>query len=113
MRTVELVLLAGVAVAVAWPAVFGSRPRRGLVAGVLVLAVIAQLQIEGYRWQMLPIYIAAVGLAAGDIFYLDRDLPLTSRIFRGGFGTLGVALLALIPLAFLAVDGETVITITL
>ena len=87
-----------VVIAIASPAIFGSRPKRGLVAGVLTLAVVTQLQVEGYRWQMLPLYLAAVGLAAGDIFYLDRDLPISSRIFRGSFGLLGVGLLVLLPL---------------
>ena len=48
MRRFELVLLFAAVFAVAWPAVFGVRSRRGIVAGGLIAALIAQLQIEGF-----------------------------------------------------------------
>lgn len=99
MRGLEIVLVGAVAAAVGWPAVFGSRPKRGVVAVALTLALIAQLQLEGHRWQMLPLYVAALALAVGDVFYIDRDLPVASRISRGSLGMLGVVLLTLLPLA--------------
>lgn len=80
--------------AVAWPAVFGVRPRRGIVAAVLSLGVVVQLQVEGYRWQMIPIYLLAMGLAIGDVVFIDRTLKWTNRVSRGVFGLVGVVLAA-------------------
>ena len=99
MRGLELALVGAVTVAVAWPAVFGSRPRRGVVAAALTAALITQMQVEGYRWQMLPLYLLAVGLAVGDIFYLDRSSSASSRVVRATFGMLGIGLLVLLPFA--------------
>ncbi len=84
-------------VAVAWPAVFGSRPRRGFVAFALTVGLVAQLQMEGFRWQMLPLYVVALGLAVGDVFFIGRDVKWTSRLARGVFGMLGVSLVVLVP----------------
>ena len=64
MRRFELILAFVAAFAVIWPAVFGVRPRRGVAAGLLTIAFILQLQIEGYRWQILPIYLVSLGLLA-------------------------------------------------
>ena len=43
------------------------------MALVLGAALFAQLQFEGFRWQMIPLYLAAVGLAVGDLFLIDRS----------------------------------------
>lgn len=83
--------------AVAWPAVFGIRPRRGIVAGLLLVALVAQNQLEGFRWQLIPLYLLAVGLAVGDILFVDRKLRWTNRIARGVFGLVGLILVALLP----------------
>lgn len=85
--------------AVAWPALFGVRPRRGIASGLLVISVIAQLQVEGFRWQMIPLYLVALGLAIGDIVFLDRHLKWPNRVARAIIGTAGIALAA--TLAFL------------
>ena len=53
MRQFELILLFVAVFAVAWPAVFGVRSRRGIVVSGLIVAFVAQLQIEGFRWQMV------------------------------------------------------------
>lgn len=84
--------------AVLWPVLFGVRPRRGIIAGALLGAVAAQLQFEGYRWQMLPLYLTAVGLAIGDVIFLDRALPWSNRVARGVFGSAGVLFAAVLPL---------------
>ncbi|MBW3666183.1 MAG: dienelactone hydrolase family protein [Actinobacteria bacterium] len=99
MRRLELILVFASAFAVLWPVVFGVRPRRGIVAGVLVVAFVAQLQIEGYRWQMVPLYGVALGLALGDVLFIDRTLSWTSRLSRGVFGLAGLTLAAALPLA--------------
>jgi dienelactone hydrolase len=77
--------------------VFGTRPRRGIVAGALVVALVAQIQFEGFRWQMIPFYVVAVGLAAGDVFYLERGMVWSTRLIRGILGTLGILFAAALP----------------
>jgi Chlorophyllase enzyme len=83
--------------AVGWPVVFGVRPRRGIVALLLTAALFAQLQLEGYRWQMIPLYALALGLAVGDVFFLDRRFHWSRRVARGIFGTLGVVAAGALP----------------
>lgn len=92
-------LLGFVAVfAVVWPAVFGVRPRRGIVFVSLLAALVLQLQVEGFRWQMIPLYAVSAGLAVGDVIYIDRRLDWPNRIARGVFGVGGVALAASLAL---------------
>lgn len=81
--------------------------------------LIAQLQIEGFRWQLIPIYAASVGLIIGDIVFLDRNLKWSSRIARGVFGLAGLLLVSspawLFPVPELPAPSgpETVGTMTL
>ncbi|MGH8944864.1 MAG: alpha/beta hydrolase family protein [Acidimicrobiia bacterium] len=97
MRRFELILMFTAAFAVLWPVVFGVRPRRGIVAGVLLAAVLVHLQVEGFRWQMIPLYATALGLAIGDVIFIDRKLAWTNRVARGLFGLAGLALAAALP----------------
>ncbi|HJQ76916.1 MAG TPA: hypothetical protein VJ948_06595 [Acidimicrobiia bacterium] len=97
MRRFEFLLAFAAIFAVGWPVVFGVRPRRGIVALLLTGALVVQLQIEGYRWQMIPLYLVTVGLAVGDVFFLDRRFEWTRRVARGIFGTLGIALAGILP----------------
>lgn len=92
MRSLEIVLAFAVVFAIAWPVVFGIRPRRGIVAAALTAGFIAQVQVEGFRWQLVPMYAIALGLAGGDIFFIDRELKWTNRVARGLFGLAGVGL---------------------
>ncbi len=57
----------GVLFAVGWPAVFGLRTRRGIVALSLVSLFALHWRFEGLRWQMVPIYLIALGLAVTDL----------------------------------------------
>ncbi len=98
MRRFELILVYGELFAVGWPAVFGVRTRRGIVAGLLLALFILQWQSEGLRWQMIPVYGAGLGLAIGDIIAVERRLDWTRRISRGIFGLAGVTLAAVLPL---------------
>lgn len=75
------------------------RPRRGIVAAVVVAALAAQLQFEGPRWQMFPLYLGAIALAIGDIFFLERSMGWSTRIVRGVLGTIGLAFAVALPLA--------------
>jgi len=99
LRRFELILAFAEAVAVGWPVVFGVRPRRGIVAGVLVTALAAQLILEGYRWQVIPLYVAGAGLAVGDIFFIDRSIDWSRRIIRGILGTVGLVFAIALPAA--------------
>lgn len=118
MRQFELILIVASLFAVVWPAVFGIRPRRGIAAVVLVGAVVAQLQLEGFRWQVFPMYLVALGLAVGDVVFIDRTLKWTNRLARGVFGVAGMVLAAsltvILPVPELPVPSgpETIGTIT-
>ena len=98
MRRFELFLVFGEVFAVAWSAVFGVRTRRGIAAGVVVTLFVLHWQLEGLRWQMIPVYGAGLGLLIGDILAVERRVDWTSRIARGIFGVAGVALGAVLPL---------------
>ena len=54
--------------------------------------VIAQWQVEGFRWPLLPLYLVALGLAAGDFVTLERHLPWFRRVGRAVFGPIGLGL---------------------
>lgn len=64
---------------------------------MLSIALLAQLQFEGFRWQMIPIYLVALGLAIGDVFFLDRKLEWSRRLIRGVLGVVGLLLAAFVP----------------
>lgn len=97
MRRFELVIAFAAVVAVLWPVVFGVRPRRGIVAAILIAAFIAHLQVEGFRWQMIPLYGVTLGLAVGDVLFIDRGLKWSNRVSRGLFGTSGLVLALALP----------------
>ena len=99
MRRFELILVFTALFAVGWPVVFGVRTRRGIVALLLIGAFVAHWQIEGLRWQMIPIYLVSAGLVVGDLIVVERDLVWTRRVARGVFGVGGLLLLMLLPLA--------------
>ena len=91
-------ILAGVcAGAVTWPALFGTRSRRGIVLLATLGALAAQLLIEGFRWQMIPLYVVAVGLGLGDLLSIERALPWWRRVSRPALGLIGVGMMALLP----------------
>lgn len=46
---------------------------------------------------MIPIYVVAVGLAAGDILYLERTLDWSRRVLRALLGIVGLGLVVLLP----------------
>lgn len=85
--------------AVGWPVVFGVRPRRGIVAGVVAVALVAQLGFEGSRWQIIPLYVVGLGLAVGDVFFIDRSIDWSRRIIRGLLGTVGLVFAVALPSA--------------
>ncbi len=92
MRRFELFLLYGELFAVVWPAVFGVRPRRGIVTALLAVLFGFHWQIEGLRWQMIPLYGVALGLLIGDMIFVERTIHWSRRIARGVFGVAGVGL---------------------
>lgn len=62
------------------------------MASALLAAMGAQSLIEGFRWQLFPLYGVAVGLAVGDVLFLTREVEWSNRVVRGLFGSLGVGL---------------------
>lgn len=68
------------------------------MALTLSAALFVHLQFEGFRWQMIPLYLVAVGLAVGDILYIDRGLDWSRRVLRGLLGTVGFGLTVVLPL---------------
>jgi len=94
VRPLESYLVMACAVAVLWPALFGTRSRRGVIAAVLVGLVVVQWQVEGYRWPLLLLYVVAVGMAVGDVVAVERELPWPRRVGRFLFGPLGLLVAA-------------------
>lgn len=90
MRPFEIYLAIACAAAIVWPALFGVRPRRGIMVLVLLGMVVVQWQVEGFRWPLFPIYLVALGLAIGDFIMLERELPWYRRAGRGVFGLMGL-----------------------
>lgn len=99
MRRLELLLVFGELFAVAWPALFGVRTRRGVVSILLTVLFVFHWQVEGLRWQMIPLYLIAFGLIIGDIIIVDRKLEWTRRVARGVFGAVGISLALVLPLS--------------
>ncbi len=61
------------------------------------MTLIVQLQFEGFRWQLIPLYLTAGALAVGDIMLLERKLDWPRRVSRGIFGGVGLALVIVLP----------------
>lgn len=100
MRPFETYLGVACVVAVLWPALFGVRPRRGIVTGSLVVLLVVQWQVEGYRWPLFPLYLATLALAVGDFITIERSLTWTRRLGRALFGLLGLGFVFALPLLF-------------
>ena len=99
MRTWETVQIGVVAAAVLLPVLFGQRLKRGRMAVVLILAMVVQLIVEGYRWQLIFLELTTVGLAVADVLREERRVRGLQRFRRGALGPVGVAMLALFPMA--------------
>ncbi|HSL26179.1 MAG TPA: hypothetical protein VLA54_07850 [Acidimicrobiia bacterium] len=97
MRRFELVLAGVCAGAILWPALFGARPRRGIVLALAIAALAVQVIVEGYRWQLAPVYLVALGLGVGDLLSMERVLPWWRRISRPLLGLIGLGMLLLLP----------------
>lgn len=102
MRRFEYLLAFACLFAIAWPAVFGVRTRRGIAFGVLFVAFLVHWRVEGLRLQLVAVYFTALGLAIGDLIVVDRKVDWSSRIARGLFGVSALTL-ASIPALVLPV----------
>lgn len=83
----------------AWPAIFGVRSRRGVVLVASLAIVISQLLIEGFRWQLVPLYVVALALGFGDLLSMERQLPWWRRVSRPALGLIGVGMMCLPPVS--------------
>lgn len=99
MRTFEWVEFAVVTAAVLGPVVGGRRLKRGRAVPVLLGVVLLQWIVEGYRWQLLPLHLTAIGLAVGDVAWAERSLTGFPRFRRAVLGPLGLFMLAVLPVA--------------
>lgn len=97
MRTLELIQLALVAVTIALPVALGKRLRRGFMAVLLVGAMVAQLVFERYRWQLLPLELATLLLAAGDALWEERRFRGFIRLRRGALGAVTILVVGVLP----------------
>lgn len=104
MRFWELVVAGVCAFAVVWPALDGRRLWRGVMATLLVGAVLLQLVLEGYRWQMWGLYGLAGGMALGDLLAMQRRLESYRRIRRVVLGLVGGILVMAPPWALPVVE---------
>ncbi|GMQ77634.1 MAG: carboxylic ester hydrolase [Anaerolineae bacterium] len=76
-------------------------------AAVLIIFLLSHLIIEGYRWQMAPIYFTAIGMTMAAILLLTTQQPFSfSLITRGALALAGLAAL------FLGLFFGTVLPIT-
>lgn len=64
----------------------------------LLGSLVAHFQFEGFRWQMIPLYVVSVSLAVGDIVFIERQIGWSNRLARGIFGVGGVMLAASLAL---------------
>ncbi|MDH3250024.1 MAG: dienelactone hydrolase family protein [Acidimicrobiia bacterium] len=99
MRTFETVELSIVALAVLVPVMFGTRLKRGWMSLTLIGALVVQGLVEGFRWQLIPLHLATVGLAVGDLIWEDRRVRGIRRFRRAVLGIPGVAVLVVLPVA--------------
>lgn len=83
------------AAAIVWPALFGTRSRRGLVFLATIGTAVSQLALEGFRWQLIPVYLVALGLGLGDLLSVERDLPWWRRVSRPLLGLVGLGMMVL------------------
>ena len=98
MRTYETIQAAMVVAAVFLPVLTGVRLRRGVMALVLFGAMFAQWTFEGYRWQILFLHLATIGLAIGDLMWDERRIRGVRRFRRGVLGVPGVLLPLVLPI---------------
>ncbi len=99
MRTFEIVELSMVAVAVFLPVLFGTRLKRGWMSLALIATLVVQGVGEGFRWQLIPLHAATVGLSVGDLIWEDRRVRGVKRFRRAVLGIPGVAVLLILPVA--------------
>lgn len=71
-----------------------------VLGGLADLILVAQLLLEGYRWQMVPAYALTVSLVAARFIGLTRPVPEWLSVTGRGVGALVVALAALPPVLF-------------
>jgi predicted dienelactone hydrolase len=84
MRAWELTLIASLALSAA---ILWAAPRRrprwsSILPGASVLAAVIQLAAEGYRWQMVPIYLLAAAFASFPTLFRRRSAEAAGP--RGG-----------------------------
>jgi predicted dienelactone hydrolase len=118
MRPLEILIVVLLALHLVWPPARPAAIR--YLPVVAVLAVFMHLAIEGYRWQMLPLYILAGTLAVTGLLRAGsgRDLSVAASYLTLGLVAVSTALPILLPVPRLAKAGgplqvgTTILTLT-
>ncbi|MCB9421538.1 MAG: hypothetical protein H6667_17165 [Ardenticatenaceae bacterium] len=96
MRLVEILLLVSCLLLLGWPLLRRTHPRwLNWLSIVVILLLIDHFILEGYRWQMVPAYILAVGLAVWTL--TRRKLPVVAGIGGMIWLSFATALPVLLP----------------
>lgn len=111
MRFFEVLLVAAM-LAFAWWTVVTGRPRRpvGDLVGIVLVGGVAGAQylLEGYRWQLVPLYVVAGVIVVVSVWDLASPTDSSDERRRnvGGavWASLGIALLVALPVALPVVD---------
>lgn len=100
MRPLEAAQLSLIVLAVYLPVVLGRRLRRGWTAPALLAVMTLQLALEGFRWQLIPLETATLGLALGDLAAEERRVSGAQRLRRAALGLVGLGMVAAPPALF-------------
>ena len=89
MRKLEILLPIVLGVSLSWPAPCPLAVE--LLPALAVVVAVAHLLLEGYRWQMIPLYALAVGLAVTAWVGAGRSWEMTTAASLAALGALVVA----------------------
>jgi dienelactone hydrolase len=105
VRPLEIALIVVLALRILWPPFATRRPNwSDALPAIGLLIILFHLALEGYRWQMLPLYVIDLILLAFSVRNLMRPAPLAHtgsafgrRIAASAFGLAGLLLASALP----------------
>ena len=99
MKSIDVLLLAGIVTAAVWLILFPKR-MNGILKSLIALTILltfVQLFMEGYYWQYVPGYLLILGMVMQSIFLKENTNKLKIRLLR--FTLLFLLLASIIPWA--------------